>query len=225
VTTQAVTAAGQRIPLSRPRILAAASQLIDDRGLDALSMHKLGAELGVKAMSLYNHVAGKDDVLDGVVELLWSEVEQAAPATPDWRDGVRSLAHAVRDVVHRHPNAAPMIISQPTIPASALRVVQAHVVAAVNHGLTNETAYALLRSITTYALGWSLAEVGLRGGPPGCSPAVSELLRPGVAEDLVEVAENFCVRHDPEAEFEFGLHLMLRGIESSLPRPSDTTSP
>lgn len=82
----------------------------------ALSMHKLGAELGVKGMSLYNHIASKDDVLDGVVELLFSEVESAAPARDSWREGFRLFAHALRDVVRRHPNAAPLITSQQVIP-------------------------------------------------------------------------------------------------------------
>ncbi len=80
MTTTAVEATEERIPLTRERIVAVALRYIDDHGLDALSMHKLGAELGVKGMSLYNHVASKDDLLDGVVELLfWPSGRGAAP--------------------------------------------------------------------------------------------------------------------------------------------------
>ncbi|MPZ88128.1 MAG: TetR family transcriptional regulator, partial [Nitriliruptorales bacterium] len=190
-----------------------ALRYIDTHGLDALSMHKLGAELGVKGMSLYNHVARKDDLLDGVVELLWSEAESAAPATPDWREGLRSFAHALRDVVRRHPNAAALITSQQVMPEPALRAVQAHITSATDRGIPEERAYALLRTITSYALGSALAEVSWGLGAPGCAPAVSDLLRPGVPGELVGVAEVFCGQCDLDAQFELGLDLMLRGIE------------
>lgn len=207
----------QRIPLNRRRILGAALRYIDAHGLDALSMHKLGAELGVKGMSLYNHVANKNDVLDGVVEVLWSEVESAAPPRPDWREGTRLFAHALRDVLHRHPYAAPLITRQQVMPEPALRVVRAQIAAATDGGLPEVRAYALLRTITSYAIGSALAELSLGLGAPGCAPAVSDLLRPGVPDELVGVAEVFCGQHDPDAQFELGLELMLRGIEFTQP--------
>lgn len=213
VTQTAVQATDERIPLTRQRIVEAALRYIDDRGLDALSMHKLGAELGVKAMSLYNHVASKDDLLDGVVEVLFSEVESAAPATDDWREGFRLFAHALRDVVRRHPYAAPLITSQQVIAVPALRVVQAHVTAAREADTPEEQSYALLRTITWYALGSALAEVSWGMGGPGCAAIVSDLLRPGVPDELVGVAKVYCGQSDPDAEFELGLDLMLRGLE------------
>ncbi|MQA24250.1 MAG: TetR family transcriptional regulator [Micromonosporaceae bacterium] len=208
---------GERTRLSRRRILDAALRYIDEHGLDALSMHKLGAELGVKGMSLYNHVANKDDVLDGVVELLWFEVEAAAPVEDDWRQAVRSFAHALRDVVRRHPNAAPLVISQQVMPAPALRVVEAQTAAAVSHGITETRAHGLLRTLTSYALGSAYVEVSLGMGGPGCSPSVNDLLRPGIPEDLAAVAHVFCGQSDPDAQFELGLDLMLRGFASSSP--------
>lgn len=213
MTTTAVQATDERLPLTRQRIVEAALRYIDDRGLDALSMHKLGAELGVKAMSLYNHVASKDDLLDDVVELLFSEVESAAPATDDWREGFWLFAHALRDVVRRHPHAAPLITSQQVIAVPALRVVRAHVTAATEAGTPEEQSYALLRTITWYALGSALAEVSWGMGGPGCAAIVSDLLRPGVPDELVGVAKVYCGQSDPDAEFELGLDLMLRGLE------------
>lgn len=216
----------QRAPLSRGRILEAALRYIDTHGLDALSMHKLGAELGVKGMSLYNHVANKDDILDGVVELLWAEVEGTAPANGEWRDTVRALAHATRDMVHRHPSAAPLITSQSVMPLSALRVVQAHVGALVSHGVPDEDAYALLRTITSYTLGSALNEVAWGDGRPGCTPAVSDLLRPGTPDELAAVADVFCGQYDLGAQFELGLDLMLRGIESrGCPNKNEAPAP
>ncbi len=206
--------------------MESALRYIDDHGLDALSMHKLGAELGVKGMSLYNHVANKDDLLDGVVELLFSEVERAAPAGGDWREGLRAFAHALRDVVRRHPYAAPLITSQRTIPVPALRVVRAHLTSATSGGTPEAGAYALLRTITWYALGSGLVQVSWGMAERGCGPTVSDLLPPDVPEDLVGVAEVYCGQSDPDAEFELGLELMLRGIETSqpgAPRPGRST--
>jgi TetR/AcrR family tetracycline transcriptional repressor len=217
VTTTKVQASEERIPLSRERIVEAALRYIDGHGLEAFSMHKLGAELGVKGMSLYNHVANKDDVLDGVVELLWSEVDSAAPSRANWREGFRSFAQAVRDVARRHPNAAPLIITQSVMPAPALRVIQAHITAATDGGRSEGDAYALLRTIAVYALGSTLTEVTWSAGQPGCAPAVSDLLRPGTPADLAAVADIFCGQHDPEVQFVLGLDLMLRGIEDTQP--------
>lgn len=189
--------------------MEAALRYIDDRGLDALSMHKLGAELGVKGMSLYNHVAGKDDLLDGVVESLWSEVESAV-AIENWREGFRSFAHAVRDVVRRHPNAAALTTSRNIVPEASLRIVQALIASATAGGMPESQAYALLRTITSYALGSSLAEISWGMGGPGCAPRVSDLLRSGVPADLAGIADIFCGQADPDAQFELGLDLMLR---------------
>ena len=225
MTTTKVQATEERIPLTRQRIVEAALRYIDERGLDALSMHKLGAELGVKGMSLYNHIASKDDLLDGVVELLWSEVESAALARDEWREGLRLFAHALRDIVRRHPNAAPLITSQQVMPVPALRVVQAHIAAATNGVTAEAQAYALLRTITWYALGSALVEVSWGFAGPGCAPVVSDLLRPGVPDELVGVAEICCGQSNPDAEFELGLDLMLRAIESPHPSSPAETSP
>lgn len=156
-----------RTGLSRERILQAALAYIDEHGLSALSMHKLGADLGVKGMSLYNHVAGKDDILDGVVELLWVDVEAAAPTQADWRAGYRSLARAMRDVMRQHPNAASLITTQQVMPAPALRTIQEHIAVATDSGVLEERAYALLRTFASYALGYGLAYVGWSHGATG----------------------------------------------------------
>ncbi|WP_199434733.1 TetR/AcrR family transcriptional regulator [Qaidamihabitans albus] len=212
VATSEASAGRERAPLSRRRIIDAAARYIDTHGLEGLSMHKLGAELDVKAMSLYNHVANKDDLLDGVMELFWEEVESNAPAKPDWREGYRSFAHALRDTVHRHARSARLSASQRTMPEPALRCLQAHVGAATNKGVPEECAYALLRTITSYALGTALVEATWGIAQAGCRPvtSVSDLVRPGIPEELVGVAQVFCIQSDPEAHFELGLDLMLR---------------
>lgn len=210
MTTEIATSTTERLPLSRERILRTALAYIDEHGLRALSMHKLGAELGVKGMSLYNHVANKDDVLDGVVETLWAEVEQAAPAQPDWREGHRLLARSLRDVMQRHPNAAPLLTVRPMMPDPALRAIRTHVTAAIDAGVSPDDAYALLRTITSYALGVTFAYLSWGLGGAECTPVVADLLKPETPDYLAGVAEIFCGQSDVDEQFEFGLDLMLR---------------
>ncbi|WP_034271481.1 TetR/AcrR family transcriptional regulator [Haloechinothrix halophila] len=206
---------GQRAPLTRERIIDAALRYIDSHGLGELSMHKLGAELGVKAMSLYKHVVNKDDLLDGVVEQLWSEVEDAALVDGDWRKGYESFAYSLREMVHRHPGAAFLITSHGIMPASSLRCIQAHITAATDSGVSEERAYAWLRTITSFALGTAFNDVAWSSSQQECQPnTVAELVRPDVPPELVAVAEIFCGQADPDAQFELGLDLMLRGIDS-----------
>lgn len=215
-TGTATSTATTRTRLTRRGILDAALDTIDRHGLAGLSMHKLGAQLGVKGMSLYNHVTNKGDLLDGVVELLWSEVEaevEPAVAGDDWCGAVRTYAYALRAALRRHPNAAPLMISQQVMPAPALRIVQAQTAAATSQGVAEAFAHDLLRTITSYALGSGYVEVGWGMGGPGCPPSVSDLLRPGTPPELAAVAEVFCGQSDPDAQFKLGLDLMLRSLD------------
>jgi TetR/AcrR family transcriptional regulator, tetracycline repressor protein len=95
------------------------------------------------------------------------------------------------------------------MPTPALRSVQTQISAAIDAGVPEDYAYALLRTITSYALGYALAYVGWGLGFRGCAPTVSDLLRPGTPDELAEVAEVFCGRADPDAQFELALDLML----------------
>lgn len=187
---------------------------IDEHGLAGLSMRKLGTVLEVKGMSLYHHVANKDDLLDGVVELLWEEVEAAARPAADWPDALRTLARALRAVVRGHPNAAPLIFSQQVMPQAALRIVQAHERMLVDAGFEDARAYDLLRTLWSYAFGSAFAENTWDRPDPGCAVEVRELLRPGTPAALVAVADVFCGQSDSDAQFELGLDLMLRGLAS-----------
>lgn len=201
----------RREPLSRERILRAAVRFIDEHGLETLSMHKLGATLDARGMSLYNHVENKADVLDGVVALLWEQVEAEAAPGPDWRENYRRYGRAIRDVIRSHPHAAPLATSRPVMADAALRLVKANIEVALDAGLESDHAYALLRTVNSYALGHALVHTNWELGCSSCAPAVSDLLRPDTPAELAAVAEVFCGRSDPDAEFELGLERMLRG--------------
>ncbi|MPZ00535.1 MAG: TetR family transcriptional regulator [Actinophytocola sp.] len=202
----------KRKPLSRRRILNAALRYIDEHGVEKLSMHKLGAALDVEAMSLYNHVANKSDVLDGVVGAIWEEIETAAAPGEDWRENYRDFARAIRDVLGRHPRAVPLIPSRPVMTDASLRAVKTQVTVAVESGVDTEEAYALLRTVTSYALGHAAIYTNWELACASCAPSVADLLHPDTPAELAEVADVFCGRSDPDAEFELGLGLMLRRV-------------
>src|SRR5919205_2921553 len=94
--------AERRVPLNRERVLGAAMQLADEGGIESLSRRKLGRALGVEAMSLYNHVANKDDLLDGMVDFVFGEIGPP-PGGVDWKTAMRQRAIAARAVLSRHP--------------------------------------------------------------------------------------------------------------------------
>ena len=115
------TAADRRSPVSRERVLRTAVDLADEGGIDAVSMRKLGQRLGVEAMALYRHVRDKDDLLDGLADIVLREIDPARP-DPDWRTDLRAQVLAARAVMIRHPWAPGLLIERgtagPAVPRS-----------------------------------------------------------------------------------------------------------
>src|SRR5215211_7489840 len=101
---------GRRVPLSRARILVAGLDLADESGIESLTMRKLGEALGFEAMSLYNHVANKDDLLDGILDLVLAESEPPSPAG-DWDTAIRTSAISVHEALRRHPWSCTLLMS------------------------------------------------------------------------------------------------------------------
>lgn len=214
-----------RPSLNRERVLGAALAYADRHGLEALSMHKLGVGLGVKAMSLYNHVKDKDDVLDGLVELLWCEVAAAMPELTDWRSAMRQLARSLRAVVHRHPHVAPLVMSRQLMPEPALEVCETYLAVMREGGVPEECAVAFLRTVFAYGFGHALAELScLPGGSADGSDCdevarlrrVTTMVPAHVPDHLVRVALKVCGDCDMQAQFAIGLDLMIRGLEAYL---------
>ncbi len=117
MATQTVPTTKQRAPLSRERVLRAALDLADKDGIESLSMRKLGEKLGVEAMSLYNHVANKDDILDGIVDLVFGEIALPAERAP-WKTAARGRAISAHEALLRHP-WAPSLMQSRTRPGPA----------------------------------------------------------------------------------------------------------
>ena len=111
----------RRAPLSRERVLRAALALADDGGDEALSMRNLGKKLGVEAMSLYNHVANKDDIVDGLVDIVFSEIEVPSPGEVDWKTAMRRRAISTREALNRHRWAVGLMEGRMTPGPASLR--------------------------------------------------------------------------------------------------------
>lgn len=207
-----------RAPLTRQRVLAAALAVVDRDGVEGLSMRKLGVEAGVEAMSLYNHVADKADVLDGVVALLWQEIEAGLPTSGSWQERVRGLAAAVRAVAHRHPNAYRLLLTRGTLPREGLEV-SGQLLAWLREAGFDALAEEATRAIGAYAVSYNLAELAWYGDRSEADGCLSVDEAPADAEGLAGEGWQAVAACDEEAQFAFGLDLLIHGLEAELAGP------
>lgn len=132
-----------------------------------------------------------------------------------------SFATELRAFVHRHPNAAPLLIGRPIVPEAALRVVRPLICASGIGRPPEEQVVPVLQTVTIYALGYALTELNwFRPAAPDCAPVGRDLVPTGAPEELLTIADVFCGCVDMAAQFELGLDLMLRGLDSSRPMDS-----
>ncbi|XRQ10232.1 TetR/AcrR family transcriptional regulator C-terminal domain-containing protein [Actinomadura welshii] len=216
-----------RIPLSRRRVLRAAVRLADRDGLDSITMRRLAQEVGVEAMSLYHHVAGKEAVFDGVVEVVLGELMAAvegveAPSPEeDWRAALRARVLAAREVLLRHPWAPQVLVSRSTTSPIVVAYYD-HVVAVLRAGgFSYDLAHRALHVLGSRALGFAhelFRPDGARTAA-AASAAMAEMgdRFPNIAAMLAEAVHDdpdgtlgFC---DDQFEFEFALDLILDGLE------------
>ena len=209
--------------LSRDRVIAAAVALADSIGVDALTIRKLAAELDVKPMSIYHHVANKEAIIDGMVDLVFGEID-LPPSDTDWRQAIRQRAVSARAVLARHRWAAPLMESRTTPGPATLRHHDAVLGCLRGGGFSIEMtghAYAL---IDAFIYGFALQEASL---PATSGDAMAELAQSMSAAMPVEEYPNlveFTTEHvlqpgyDFGHEFDFGLDLVLEGLERSLRR-------
>lgn len=169
--------ASSRAPLSRERVVGAAVAFIDESGLPGLSMRRLGERLGVEAMSLYRYVAGREVLLDAVVETIMAEMstdEEVLDVPRDgWQDFLQRLAHGVRRVALTHPQAFPLVASRPVEapwlrpPLRSLRWVEVFLEGLRSEGFSDHAAVAAYRAFSSFLLGHLLLEVASLGADIG----------------------------------------------------------
>jgi TetR/AcrR family tetracycline transcriptional repressor len=172
---------GDRQPLTRERIVDAAIAFVDRKGLTALTMRRLGTELGVEAMSLYRYVGGRDDLLEGMVEEMIARLhldpDGVRPGPGEgWQAYLQWLAHGVRALAREHPHVFPLIATRhpaaPWLrpPLRSLRVVEDFLSTLVARGFTDDRAVAAYRAFSSFLLGHLLLEASLLGSTT--APAV-----------------------------------------------------
>ena len=220
-------AAGHRTPLSRDRVLRTAVARADQDGISALSMRKLGEALGVEAMSLYNHVASKSDLLDGMIDIVFSEIDLPA-GDGDWKDAMRRRAISARQVLRRHPWAIGLMESRTSPGPATLRHHDAVLGCLRRAGFSIELtahAYSLLDS---YIYGFALQEAGLPFGTGEEAAQVAQQISAqfgsGQYPYLTEMAMEHVLRpgYDDGDEFVIGLDLILDGLAAAARRaPGD----
>ncbi len=224
--TEAGPGTPRREPLSRERIIRAAVRVMDQEGLEAVTMRRLGRELGVEAMSLYNHVRGKEDILAGLVDAVMGELE-IPEGGGDWVERLRGAARSFRAVLHRHPNILPLFaehLDMASLP-NVLRAVEAALGILRGARLSEVETVHAYRTLVGYVMGYVTQEVGgLFAEHPhpatGSAPAAALASTYPVLAQLLPHLE----RCDPDEDFEFGLDAILTGLRAKLHRrPSAAT--
>ncbi|MDX6432179.1 MAG: hypothetical protein QOE54_4545 [Streptosporangiaceae bacterium] len=212
----------ERAPLSRDRVLRGAVAVADKAGIGSLTMRSLAQELGVKPMSLYHHVANKDEILDGIVDLVFSEIELPSP-DGDWRSEMHRRAISARRVLRCHPWAIGLMESRTTPGPATLRHHNAIIGTLRGAGFSVKMtahAYALLDS---YIYGFALQEAALPFKGPETVAEVAEPIAQQISADeyphLVEMATELILQpgYDFGNEFEFGLGVILDALTRSIP--------
>ena len=211
----------ERRTLTRERILRAAVEIMDAEGIEAVTMRRIGRELGVEAMSLYNHVEDKAAILDGICEVVMAEFV-FPPDTEDWEQQARAGARAWRDVLRAHPNVVSLFAERkhPVSSVEALRPIEFALDVFKRTGLSDDEVVRTFRVFGGYIMGFVLMEQGnLISGVGG-----AETPAPGDVAAMLDTDEvpNFVtlIPHleacDTDENFDFGLELLIAGIRSRI---------
>ncbi len=210
--------AGSRTPLTRARILGAAVVIADQSGLEGLSMRRLGQALGVDPMALYRHVRDKDDLLDGLRDVVLGEIQIADPQ-PDWRAAMRRQALGAREVMRRHP-WAPRLLEDRAQGAAIIAYVDGLLGIFHAGGLSIALAHHALHVLGSRVVGFTqdlFEDAGDPEADPGAAAAFARsiaAIHPHVARLAVAVShEGGLGGCDSDEEFLFGLDLLLDGLE------------
>jgi AcrR family transcriptional regulator len=205
--------------LTRERILRAALELADAEGIESLKMRELAQALGFEAMALYRHVANKDEIVDGILDLVLQEVEQP-PASAEWAEAIRASAISMHRALERHPWAASLLISPAGLRPARLTFAEALLARLEDAGFSDEASFHAYHVLDAHVIGFSLWQVG--------HPLTADE-RAAVAERLTRISfddyPRLAAHHDQHGRdgphrdvsaFEVGLDLMLAGLRETL---------
>ncbi len=208
-----------RVSLTRNRVIEAAIALADATGVDALTIRKLAQALDVKPMTIYHHVAGKDAIIDGMVDQVFSEIDLPSTDT-DWKSAMRQRASSARSVLARHPWAAPLMESRKTPGPATLEHHDAVLGCLRSGGLSVEMTAHAYAVIDAFIYGFALQEASLPATGGNEMAELAEAIIEAAPMDqyshLMELTTEHILKpgYDFGNEFEFGLDLILNGLES-----------
>jgi AcrR family transcriptional regulator len=221
------TSSQPRAPLTRERVLKAALDLADEGGIESLSMRKLAHSLGVEAMSLYNHVANKADLVDAMVDLVVGEIE-LPQSTEEWDVAVRACSISAYETFLRHPWACSLVMSPSgtTDPRSPrLEYMEWLLGRLSDAGFSPALTYHAYHALDSHILGFTLWQLGHTAGAKEIAGEqdfadFAASLLGELRADYPHVAEHIAQHLDPagvegEREFDFGLDLILDGLKRS----------
>jgi AcrR family transcriptional regulator len=207
--------------LSRERVLRAAVALADENGIASLTMRKLGEALGVEAMSLYNHVTNKDEVLDGMIDVVFSEID-LPPSGTDWKTAMRQRGISIRAALARHRWAIGLMESRTTPGPATLRHHDAVIGTLRNAGFSIELTAHAYSALDSYIYGFAAQEPSLPFDTPQETAEVAQAIMarfpPGEYPHLTELTIEHVLKpgYSYASEFEYGLDLILDGLERDL---------
>lgn len=210
-----------RPPLSHDRIINAAVALADEEGMEALSMRRLGQSLGVEAMSLYNHVAGKEALVDGMVDRVFTEIRVPSEGAP-WVAEMRRYAFSKREALERHPWATGLLESRTSPGPENMRHHEALVGCLLNAGLTATEAVRVYVAIGSYVSGFAVLNVNA----PWENAAEQQEAMEAVVQSMPVndypnstevVLELMRTGYEHADEFEWGLDVLLDGLRAAFP--------
>ena len=208
----------QRVPLSRERLFRGAIAIADADGIGALTMRSLADEVGVKPMTLYHHIANKDEILDAIVEIVFSEIDLPACDT-DWRAAIRDRTHSTRAALRRHPWATPMMQSRTNPGPETLRHHD-WVIGTFRHaGCSWEMTAHAFSLVDAYLYGFALQEQTMPFDSPDQVPEIAEAMMAQVSSEAYPHLTGFTAEHilkpgyDYGKEFGYGLDIVLDALE------------
>jgi len=209
-----------RPPLNRDRILATAVEIADERGVGAVTMREVASRLGVEAMSLYNHVANKDDILDGMVDLVVEQLD--LPADVDhWREAMRRRAVSAHDIFDRHPWLPRLLDSNKSSGPATLRYFDWTLGILARAGFSMDGAQRAFSLLDSYIYGFGIQQINFFSGSEAPPEEMAEALLEFVPAEKYPYLHQMAlhataVGYDVEADFDFGLEIILGGLQRIL---------
>jgi AcrR family transcriptional regulator len=206
-----MTSTTTRTPLTRDRIIGAAVILADSGGVEELSMRKLGAELGVEAMSLYNHVEKKDDILDGMIDYVFRAIPLPADDS-DWRVAIRETALAALDQFVEHPWMVHLLMQRGIYGSSSLRFMDRVIGLFRAAGFSEEDSHHAWQMLASHTMGYAFQQMSGGEDKDGWESNIPDL---SVFPNVAALAP-YLAKCEFEVEFAFGLEIIIAGLAARL---------